>query len=234
MTDNLLTFTRDFALSLVKSSEQFPVDFDGLWQWCGYTRKDSGKKLLDKNFELDFDFRLRNLAETREDGSFSHYRQEISLTLDAAKQFAMLAQTGQGKQVRRYFIEAEKELKSIKRIQPKTALELAKEQVKILEALELAQAQITLLEEDNQRQSEIIDELFDYSSIIRIAKYNNVSETNFNWRVLKAQSQLMLREVKIAPCPRYVTKNLYSHDVWRYCYPNFKIPETTTLVLHTV
>lgn len=116
-------------------------------------------------------------------------------------------------------------------IAPKTPLELAKEQVRLHEQLELQAEQIRLLEFDNERQSEVIDELFDYSSIIRIAKYNNCCETNFKWHKLKSASKMIGVVVKVAPCPRFTTKNLYSHDAWRLAYPGIALPETTTLVL---
>jgi phage regulator Rha-like protein len=115
---------------------------------------------------------------------------------------------------------------------PKTALQLAKEQVVLLESIERLEAEKHLLEEQNHQLSEAVDELFDYSSIIRIAKFNNVPETNFKWQTLKAMSVKMGIEVKRVPCPRFEYKNLYSHDVWRYTYPNIKLPETTTLVIH--
>lgn len=116
-------------------------------------------------------------------------------------------------------------------IAPKTPLELAKEQVKLHEALELQAEQIRLLEADNERQSEVIDELFNYSSIIRIAKYNNCDEKAFKWHQLKAASKLLTTEIKQAPCPRFGTKNLYSHDAWRLAYPGIQLPETVTLVI---
>jgi hypothetical protein len=116
-------------------------------------------------------------------------------------------------------------------IAPKTPLELAKEQVRLHEQLELQAEQIRLLEFDNERQSEVIDELFDYSSIIRIAKYNNCCETNFKWHKLKSASKMIGVMIKVAPCPRFVNKNLYSHDAWRLAYPGIALPETTTLVL---
>ncbi|MDJ0579095.1 BRO family protein [Crocosphaera sp.] len=123
-------------------------------------------------------------------------------------------------------------------VQPKTALELAKEQVKLLEEMErlekekqLLEVQNELLEEENEQLSETVDELFDYSSIIRVAKYNKVCETNFNWRALKAASKQLGLEVKKVPCPRFVTKNLYLHDAWRLAYPKMRLPETTTLVI---
>ena len=107
-------------------------------------------------------------------------------------------------------------------IKPKTPLELAKEQVLLHEALErlqqqkeMLESQVEILEDDNDRQAEIIDELFDYSSIIRIAKFNNISEKNFKWSMLKVASKKLGMEIKTAPCPRYVKKNLYHHDAWR-------------------
>jgi hypothetical protein len=106
------------------------------------------------------------------------------------------------------------------------ALELALVQAKEIEKLKMINES---LEDDNLRQSEIIDELFDHSSIVRIAKYNNVSETSFNWRLLKSASGKMGIEIKKAPCPRYGEKNLYSHDAWRLAYPEYRLPETTTL-----
>ena len=115
--------------------------------------------------------------------------------------------------------------------QPKSALELAREQVKLLEQIEVQEQQIKFLEQANEQQAEIIDELFDYSSIIRIAKYNGCSEKAFSWHKLKAASQAINSEIKKAPCPRYGEKNLYSHNAWRLAYPGYRMPETTTLVI---
>jgi hypothetical protein len=112
---------------------------------------------------------------------------------------------------------------------PPTQIELMEmwlAQAKEIENLKLINES---LEDDNERQAEVIDELFDYSSIIRIAKYNKVSETSFNWRLLKSASNKLGVEIKKVPCPRFVEKNLYSHDAWRLAYPEYKLPETTTL-----
>jgi hypothetical protein len=127
---------------------------------------------------------------------------------------------------------------AVEPITPKTRRELAEENLKLSEKtlkliieLEEKEALIASLEEDVERQAEVIDELFDYSSIIRIAKYNGVPETTFNWRVLKIASTNLQAEIKKVPCPRFETKNLYSHDAWRLAYPGYKLPETTTLVI---
>ena len=115
---------------------------------------------------------------------------------------------------------------------PKTALELAKEQVKLLEQLEVQKIIIENQEKDLLRQSEVIDELFNYSSIIRVAKFNNCSETNFKWQTLKAVSRVKELEIKKVPDPRFGYKNLYHHEVWRYAYPNINLPETNIIKIN--
>jgi hypothetical protein len=93
----------------------------------------------------------------------------------------------------------------------------------------LQAAQIDELEEDVDRLSELADELFNYSSIIRIAKLNGVNEKAYNWRKLKAASKVKGVEVKQSPCSRFGVKNLYHIDAWKAAYPEAKLPETSGL-----
>ena len=103
-------FNQDTAYQLVSQNQptDFCVDFDGLWQWCNYTRKDSAKKKLIRNFEEGVDYRVHQISESAPQGGLTHWH-SIELTLDCAKSFAMMAGTDQGKVVRKYFIEAEKQ-----------------------------------------------------------------------------------------------------------------------------
>ena len=117
---------------------------------------------------------------------------------------------------------------------PKTYSQALLEAAKLAEENERLEAQNALLEQQNEHLSETVDELFDYSSIIRIAKYNGVPETRFKWHRLKIVSIKNGLEIKKVPCPRFVEKNLYSHDAWRIAYPGIALPETTTLVIQSV
>lgn len=119
-----------------------------------------------------------------------------------------------------------------KPVLPGNYVEALKALVKAEEEKALQQAQIEILEADNERQAKAIDELWNYSSIIRVAKFNNCDEKAFKWSVLKAASRVVEQEVKKVPCPRFGTKNLYHHDAWRFVYPQYKLPETTTLRLY--
>lgn len=104
-------------------------------------------------------------------------------------------------------------------------IQLEKEQLE--KEQKLLKAELKIVEETNVKLAEIADELFQYSSIIRVAKFNNVSEKSFRWQRLKAGSEELGHEIKKAPCPRYGTKNLYHNDVWLYCYPDVDLPEAT-------
>jgi hypothetical protein len=117
---------------------------------------------------------------------------------------------------------------------PKTYSQALLEAAKLAEENERLEAQNILLEQQNEQLSEAVDELFNYSSIVRVAKFNGISETRFKWHRLKAVSNQMGLEIKKVPCPRFVEKNLYSHDAWRVAYPGIALPETTTLVIQAV
>ena len=117
---------------------------------------------------------------------------------------------------------------------PQTYSEALLEAGRLAQEKEILEEQKRLLEEQNEHLSEAVDELFNYSSIIRVAKFNKIPETQFKWYRLKAVSTKMGLEIKKVPCPRFVEKNLYSHDAWRVAYPGIALPETTTLVVQSV
>ncbi len=230
-----LTFSLELAQDLHRSSEPFPINFEDSWQWLGYSRKDSAKRNFDKaGFVKGVDYKIHKHVETKSDGSFSHWWEEITLTCECLKQWGMMAGTEKGREVRMYFLECEKIAKSITQPQlPSNYLEALKSLVQAEEQKQLLQVENEQLQQENLLLTEIVDELFDYSSIVRIAKFNGCSERLFDWRKLKAASTVKKLEIKQAPCPRFVTKNLYHHDVWRYVYPEVQLPETTTLTNST-
>ncbi len=100
-----LTFSLSVAESLYNSTEQFPVDFDDLWQWCGYSRKDNALVVLQREMleSIDFSTSLKSQGIFGTKPTTKYY-----LTIDATKMFAMMAKTEKGREVRKYFIQCEK------------------------------------------------------------------------------------------------------------------------------
>ena len=95
------------VFALLQSSEEFPVDFDDAWQWIGYSRKSDAKKVLEVNFDKGSDF----CGDFRKNNFRGRPLEKIFLTIDCFKSFCMMAGTEKGKEVRRYFLNCESELK---------------------------------------------------------------------------------------------------------------------------
>lgn len=102
--------TEDFKLAIQKWShenEGFAVDFDLLWQGLGYARKDSALRLLTRSGLMeDTDYTLLIDVECLSSGG-STRRHKYWLTVKAAKQLCMMADTATGRLVRLYFLECE-------------------------------------------------------------------------------------------------------------------------------
>lgn len=107
MTNSDLNF--ETALALLESSDLFPVDFDAAWQWLGYASKQTAKDKLLRNFDRGEDFSSISI-KTPHGGRPSEF---IKLSLDCFKSFCMMAGTEKGKEVRRYFLQCERQLKQV-------------------------------------------------------------------------------------------------------------------------
>jgi phage anti-repressor protein len=119
-------FSIDLAATLYRDENPFPVDFDAAWKWCGYTRKNNAKRTLLESFEEGVDYQIscstlkwskiegeENRCSLKSSGfgekqNGGQNRQDIYLSIDCFKAFAMMAKTEKGKQVRKYFLECER------------------------------------------------------------------------------------------------------------------------------
>lgn len=128
---NKIEFTEQLALELLESEIEFAVNLDDAVLWLGYSRKDTLKEKLLKHFEEGIDFIITpaNTGNVAIQGVESIRKENIYLTIDTFKELGMLAGTDKGREIRRYFIKCEKELKRrIKEEQQKDLLEFIKEQ----------------------------------------------------------------------------------------------------------
>lgn len=102
---NQLEYIKD-CMQKEHNGVEFPVDFDIAWRIAGYSTKQKGKNKL-KYLVSGVDF-LTNRVKSSNGGRPSHL---ILLTCDAFKHFCLLAETKQGRDIRQYFIEAEKKFR---------------------------------------------------------------------------------------------------------------------------
>lgn len=102
-----INLSRDLIFILLESSDDFPIDLDDAYPWIGYSKKQDAKELLTKNFIDGQDF-LRKGVKSPSGGRPSEW---IVLTVDCFKSLSMMADTEKGREVRKYFLTCEAELK---------------------------------------------------------------------------------------------------------------------------
>ena len=113
-------FAASFFLYLnYDCKKDFIIDFDNVWKWLGYTRKNDGKRLLQKNFVLDIDYKVDKLAtqlsvagfesakENKNLGGAGLNKETIMLTINTFKKFCLKAGTHKADEVHDYYIKLE-------------------------------------------------------------------------------------------------------------------------------
>lgn len=114
-----MDLTPDVIFSLLQSSDPFPVDFEDAMTWWDCRTKTGNpvpkgdlKEKLENEFceHLDFvKFFASEISKAKKRGG--HNREVIKLTVDCFKSMGMTVPGERGKQIRRYFLECEAELK---------------------------------------------------------------------------------------------------------------------------
>ena len=109
-----LVFTQELAQKYYDSEEDFPMPLEEAWQYAGYSKKANAKQaLINSGFVENIDWVLLiNQQNSVQQGSQGGRPTEnVYLSLDTFKQLGMMAGTEQGRSIRMYFIECEKQLR---------------------------------------------------------------------------------------------------------------------------
>lgn len=116
ITEDERTFLTHFNLYLEHGNDpnKHVVDFDLVWEWMGFSRKDNAKRTLMKFFEINADYIIESSPRPNEEQSQSrrggHNKETIMLSVNTFKSLCMLSNTAKGKQSRLYYIRMEQAL----------------------------------------------------------------------------------------------------------------------------
>lgn len=96
------------------SKYDFIIDFDNIWKWVGFTRKDNAKVLLNKYFVENIDFKIvflqsqENLKKnTNKKNKGGRPEEQILLTINTFKKFCLKAGTKRADEIHDYYIKLE-------------------------------------------------------------------------------------------------------------------------------
>ena len=109
-------FVSSFYCYLNHNDKQdFIIDLDNVWQWLGFGQKVNAKRLLEKNFIEDSDYKIfvPEVAGAKKDGSGGYNKEIFILTINAFKRLCLKAGTKKADEIHEYYIKMEKVLQDV-------------------------------------------------------------------------------------------------------------------------
>jgi len=95
----------------------FVVDLDNIWKWLGFTQKIDARRLLEKHFKLDIDYKNLALGNSKASSNDEKWggqnKQTILLTIKCFKSLCLKAQTKKAGEIHEYYMKMEDVLHEI-------------------------------------------------------------------------------------------------------------------------
>lgn len=83
------------------------IDLDTIWKWLEFSQKDNAKRLLEKYFKLDIDYKIIQQDKEEKKGRGGHNKEIIMLNIKTFKSFCLKAGTKKADEIHDYFIKLE-------------------------------------------------------------------------------------------------------------------------------
>lgn len=168
-------FVASFYCFLSYSKTDFVIDLDDIWKWIGFSRKDPAKRLLEKFFVKDVDYKilLHQTMEQSQDHKKKknlkggHNKEQIIMTVNTFKKFCLKAGTSKADEIHNYYINLEELLHET----------INEETTELRNQLSLKNNQLSL--KDDQHKMDI-----------KMMKHNTLTE------ILKTKNCIYIAEVK--------------------------------------
>ena len=106
-------FVASFYCSLnYDPKKDFVIDFDDLWKWLGFSRKDNAKTVLNKTFVEEVDYKVEKTAPATsgavlESVNGGQNKEKIMLNVNAFKKFCLKSGTKKADEVHDYYLKLE-------------------------------------------------------------------------------------------------------------------------------
>jgi len=101
-------FLENFKSFLHNDPEKdYVIDLEFAFKWLGLSRKDVGKRIIEKHFMIESDYILLHQNAEQDCSWGGNNKEKILLTPNTFKELCILANTPKGHQVRRYYIKME-------------------------------------------------------------------------------------------------------------------------------
>jgi predicted nuclease with TOPRIM domain len=150
------------------SKNDFVIDLDNVWKWLDFGQKDSGKRVIEKNFLINKDYKIfaPQVGGAKKDNRGGHNKEIIMLNIDTFKRFCLKAGTKKADEVHDYFIKLENIMFEI----TKEECEELKQQVMQLENKNKETQETLFKEKEIQNEKTLLEKFSHKCSLIYIIK----------------------------------------------------------------
>lgn len=147
------------------TKKDFVIDLDNVWHWLEFGQKVNAKRVLEKNFIIDKDYKLLlcQLAKQDEKTHGGHNKETFVLNIDTFKKFCLKAGTKKADEIHEYFIKLENIMFEI----TKEESEELKKQLTQLEDVKNKEIEEKLIK---QREKILLSEYAQAGSLVYIIK----------------------------------------------------------------
>ena len=108
-------FVASFFCFLNYQKNDFVIDLDNIWEWLGFTLKSSAKRVLEKHFKLNVDYKKSSLRRSREQEKTpgGSQKEKIMMNVKTFKLFCIKSCTTKADQIHEYYVNLEETLQEV-------------------------------------------------------------------------------------------------------------------------
>ena len=148
-------------------TDDYIVDLDNIWKWLGFNQKFNAIRILEKNFEVEKDYKLLlnhqvkqkiiginnkqnfapHLGGAKKTGSGGHNIQKYYLNVKTFKSLCLKAQTKKADEIHEYYIKLEELIQEV----------LEEEAIEMKNKLLIKQSELEKLEENKKKELEKLE-----------------------------------------------------------------------------
>jgi hypothetical protein len=156
------------------SKNDFVIDLDNVWKWLGFQQKYHAKYLLEKQFNLNHDYKIIAPVPSgaKKSNRGGHNKEIIMINVDTFKRFCLKAGTKKADEVHEYFIKLENIMFEI----TKEESEELKKQLTQIEDIKNKEIEEKLIK---QKEQILLSEYAQSGSLVYIIKVKTVNNGEY-------------------------------------------------------
>jgi len=164
------------------NKNDFVIDLDNVWSWLGFGQKVNAKRVLEKNFTINKDYKLSlcQLAKQSTTTKGGHNKETFMLNIETFKKYCLKAGTKKADEIHDYYIKLETMLQEVlieETNELKMQLEQQKTEFQLLEDKKMQEYNIKLEKQKSIEREKIL--LKEYATagaifyVIRVKTFEN-------------------------------------------------------------